>query len=254
MSYDLDLYRKDGSKEPFEQEEVKDKLKGEFNYIKFHPDTGPVMDFEVGHENEADSIEFHYQGKDKGYYWTYCSYGISDEVFKNFKNLVKDIAVKLDMQIQDVQMGEGLIDPEEYLAEDVKSSERFGHTKKITSKVVEMLPYVLPAKKKHFILYFIMSDNPEIGKGVYLALTGNGFYASKVEAGKSIDQVVKREIPELTGSGKYKIMGVQNYDTAKDRFGNELPRYSVFIEVPYFDPIDTDRKLKHKVEWRPIQK
>src|SRR3989344_6117514 len=254
MSYDLNRYRKDGSKEPFEQEAVKSKLRGRFNYIQFHPDTGPVMDFEVGQEKQGDNLEIHYQGKEKGCYWTYCSYGVSDEVFNNFKILVKDIATKLDLNIQDVQMGEELIDPVNFVADEPKSSDRFEYVKKVTSKVAEMFPFILPTKKKHFILYLIMINHPETGKGMYLSLSGNDLYASKVEVGESIDQVVKREIPELTGAGEYKIMEVQNLDTAKDKFGNDLPRYSVFIEVPFFDPSDTKRKLKYAVKWKHIQK
>lgn len=247
MSYDLNLYRKDGSKEPFEREEIKDKLENSFKDVAFQPESGPVMDFELSQENLADSLEFHYQGKEKGCYWTYCSYGVDDETFKNFKRGVKEVATALAMQIQDVQVGEDLIDPEEFTADDTESSEKFGHAQKITEKVIEKLPFILPTKSKLFILYFITADEPGKDSRVCLTIGDGHLYASKVEVGESIEQVVKREVPILTGSSEYKLIGAKPHDTAKDRFGNELPRYTIYVDVPYFEPAKRD--LKIKVEW-----
>jgi len=252
MSYDLNLFRKDGLKKPFEQEEVKSKLKGEFNYIKFDPETGPALTFSVGKEKEDDGLELFYQ-QDEGNYWTYCSYGVSEEAFENFRNLVKNVALKLELKIQDPQSGDELIDPDDFEPGDEKSSETFELTKNATANVVESLPFILPAKEKQFILYVITSKNPETGERMFLSFKEDECYSSKVEIDESIDQVVKREIPELTGSEEYKILGMQDFGTAKDKSGNELPRYSVFIEVPYYDPKDPAKKLKHESEWKPVE-
>lgn len=246
MSYDLKLYRKDNSKKPFKEEELKDKLGDSFGFTATHTKNGLAVGFDVGYESERDSIEFHHQ--EEGYYWTYCSYGVGEKDFIDFKKLVKDVAIKLNMHIQDPQVGENLIEPEDFIPDDTESCNRFGFVKKATQKVVEQLPWILPTKSKHFILYFIMSEDPVTHRNMLLTLGGDKLHASKVEPEESIDQVVKREIPELTGATEYKILQVRNYDTARDSYGNELPRYSVDIEVPYFDP--AKKNLKQRVEWR----
>jgi len=139
VSYDLNLFRKDGSKEPFEREDIEGKLHNSFKYVALHPESGPVLDFEVSRENEADSYEFHYHGKENGCYWTYCSYGVDEETFREFKSFVKEVAIALGMRIQDVQHGINLINPEEFITDDVESTVKFRYVKKVMKKVAEHL-------------------------------------------------------------------------------------------------------------------
>ena len=249
MSYVLHLYRKDHSKNPFTETELKNKLGNSYGYVAVHSEKNLAVGFDIG-KTEVDSTEFYHQGNDKGYYGTYCSYGIDEKEFMDFKRIVKDIAITLNLQIQDPQISENLIEPENFIPDDTVSSNRFTFTKQATKEVIKRLPWILTTKSKHFILYFIMSTDPVTHKNLFLTIGEKGMYASKVEPGESIDQVVKREIPELTGGTVYKILQAKDYDTARDRYGNELPRYSVIIEVPYFDPIK--KTLKQKVDWQPL--
>lgn len=250
MSYDLKLYRKDKSSKPFEEEEVKTKLSDSFEYLVVHPRDGFAIGFDVGYKAEDGGTEFYHQGEEKGYYWTYCSYGVDEQTFIDLKKLVKDVAEKLNLQIQDPQISNDMIDPATFNPSDPQSNKMFNLGKGSIQQFVEKSAWILPAKSKHFILYFVISNDPITNKKVLLTLGGDKMYASKVESEESIEQVVKREIPELTGADEYKIMQVQKHDTAKDRHGNELPRYAVFVEVPYFTP--EARALKQRVEWKTL--
>lgn len=247
MSYDLGFYKKDGSKKPFTETEFKNKIGDVFRLVAIHQKNGLAVGFDVGSKTEKDYIEFYHEGEGGGY-WTYCSYGVDEKKFIDFKKIVKDVAINLDLQIQDLQINEGLIDPKDFNPEDPKSNQSFNRTKNITKKIIKQLPWILPTESKHFILFFILSIDPATNKNVTLILGGGGLYGSKVEQGESIDQVVKREIPNLIGTTEYEIIQVQNFDTARDKYGNELPRYSVHIKVSYFDP--AKKILKHKVRWR----
>lgn len=109
-------------------------------------------------------------------------------------------------------------------------------------------PYSLPSEKKFFILYFITAKNPETLKNAVLTLVGNRYYASKVNTGESLISVIDREIVDLTGSNIYDLFDVQeNYDTAFDMHGKELPRTALYLDVPYFEI--KSRKLKYPMEW-----
>lgn len=248
MSYDINLHRKDKQKTPFTEAELRSGLEDTFEYINTNVVDGSVVDFEVGLD-PMNSSEFHYQNE-SGCYWTYCSYSVDDAVFNKFKSEVKTIATKLDLLIQDPQIDEELINPEDFTVKDDESSKKFDYAQQITEKISGDLPYILPAESKHFILYFIRSQDPINGNKVLLTLGQERLYASKVEVGESIDQVVRREIPKLTGSNEYKLLNSFEYDTAKDRFGNDLPRYALDIAIPYFDP--RTRHLKQMVEWKSV--
>ncbi len=247
MSYDLNLFQKNDIKKPFLETELKTKLQHSFKYIFTHTKENQVFGFELGKSSKEGYLEFSFQDE-KGCYWTYCSYGVEPQVFNDFKRDVKTVATKLDMLIQDPQISDDLMDPFDFEIEDEKSDNRFEFIKNVTEKVVEQLPYFLPSKTKHFILYFIVSKDSTTRKDVLLTLGNDKLYASKVEPDESIDQVVKREISGLTGSTEYKILEVLDHDFVKDRFGKELPRYGVYIEIPYFDPVD--KKLTQHVEWK----
>jgi len=140
MSYDLNLFRKRNNKKPFSKTEISNKLADHFGYIKEHVKGAEVAGFDVGHKEGGDIIKFFYnQEEGGGYYWTYCSYGVDDKTFKNFKKLVKDVAEKLDLQIQDVQVSEDLMDPDEFVLDDNESGGKFRYTKKVAQKIAEML-------------------------------------------------------------------------------------------------------------------
>lgn len=245
MSYDLKLYRKNRSPEPLNKEEL-EPLKPLFRvFITAADEKGKVKSFEVASENEQGWVRIEFCLQDDGSYWTYISYGGPPERFATFKREVKDVAIALGLQIQDPQLSSELVDPENYDAGSAESAKRFNY---IVNEVLPMTPHMIPATSKYFIKYFIKSKNPTTSKEVILTLGNNRIYASKVNVGESLLEVINREIVELTGSKEYKLVEVvDNYDSAFDRYGNRLPRSALFLEVPYFDP--KTRRLRYPMEW-----
>lgn len=211
---------------------------------------GGVEYFEAGDSRE-ENVELQYDRG--GYYWASCSYAVDSFVFTAFVRRVKEIAANLDMLIQDPQLQN---DPASFCYQDegyeATLASRFVSVKKTLEKFSKYPPSALPATGRFFILLSITSRDPETGKDVLLTSASGRLYASKVEAGESIEQVVKREMPELTGSSEFSIINVFRSDTAKDRLGNVLPRHMVVIRVPYFYP--KDRNVVKEVEWRALDR
>lgn len=245
MSYDLRLYRKNQSQEPLKKEEL-EPLKFKFNVsITAFDERGNVEGFEITPRNGQSGNISEFYRQDDGSYWASISYGMSAQEFVTFKKVVKDVASMLSLQIQDPQLNNELFDPENYDVGDRESTKRFNY---VSNVFLPKIPHMIPAKSKYFILYFIKSKNPATSKDVILTLGNNRTYASKVNIGETLLGVVNREIIELTGSSKYKLLKVvDKYDTAFDRHGNKLPRSAIYLEVPYFDP--KTKSLRYPVEW-----
>lgn len=117
----------------------------------------------------------------------------------------------------------------------------------ITKREVPEIPRTTPATSKHFILYRIQSINPATRATETLVFGEGTQYASKVNPGETLTQVIDREIVDLTGSKEYTLHSATEHDEAKDRFGNSLKRYLLMIEVPYFNP--ESRTLKYPAHW-----
>ncbi len=83
MSYDLRLYRKNKEHRPLTQEEI-ERLKGTFDvHVLNLDDVGHVIEFTAKYKGSTfEEDEFYYQ-KD-GSYWTYVSYGATNEEFDHF--------------------------------------------------------------------------------------------------------------------------------------------------------------------------
>jgi hypothetical protein len=254
MSYDLYLYRKNNIKKPYDSGEVLKKLNKTFKYIYEHVESDKVIGFDVGYDIKAPEIDVSYQGEEKGYYFTYCSYAVENNTFIKFKEMVVDIAKGLDMLICDPQIkpysSTRTQNPSEYNVDSIESRRAVSIVRSSLRQFEKLSPYILPTKEKHFIIYFISSTDPKTNKDFSLTLGNNRFYASKVNVGESIKDVVDREIVELTGSSKYDFMNIKRSDTAKDKYGNELERYALFIDVPFFNL--KNRKTKYKMIWEKL--
>lgn len=256
MSYDLRLYRKDKLKEPLSENKL-ESLNNKFKIvITEKDDQNRVLGFYAKYTDNNpewltdDGFEFYYQ--DKGYYFTYIAYSASEEMFEYFKKLTRDIALALNFQIQDTQMSEHIIDPNEY--ETFQPTENsFGFTQKILQGLANsnFLDYVTPSTFKYFIKYFLIAVEPNTEKRKMLLLEGNKMYCSKVNVGESLCEVINKEIELLTGSKLYQITNVLHGDFDYDRHGNKIPRYNVFLQIPYFNPYKI--KLKFNMKWRNLE-
>lgn len=249
MSYDLNLFRKDNFPEPFEEKVLQEKLAGVYGHLSVYLHEGRVTNFEVRTEEEKDSIEFSYQIED-GCYKTYCSYSVDDTTFRDFKRTVSSVAHALNLLIEDPQLGEERMEPEAFDKTYDKSTQTFEATKQITGSVMDQLPYLIPATATYFTVYFITSEDPVTKSRMVLTFESGQLYASKVEAGTSLHDTVKKDLKELLGASTFTIVQVSDYDTAHDKDGNELPRSAVLLTVPYVDPALEPRK--HTMEWQMV--
>lgn len=245
MSYDLYFFRRNNIKEPFKPGEVELRLKDHVFKVSEFVKDGYAMGFNVTINEGEEEMEFYHQKPEGSYYSTGCSYGVGKESFEGFKKGLVVVAKKLDLLIQDPQMGnDEIIEPDDFVFDEPKSGKAFQYVQ----NQLRNINYISPAAHKHFILYFVMAEEPAT-KNVLTLLTEDGLLlAGKVNKGESINQVVGREMPELTGQDKYRIVKVVTHDTARDRYGNELPRYAVSVVVPYFDPEKAN--TKRPMHWK----
>jgi len=241
MSYDLYLRRPEGVNNRFNPSEVSEKLKDNFGYINEYVEDGAVAGFDIGVKDENDCCEFYFQNEDEGY-WASCSYGLNDARFENFKQFIKTIATKLNLLIQDPQTSEEWLSSDKFSPDGEKSKTVYVNM----NQFLKNIPYTQVTKEKFFIIYLIISTGP-LGEKLQLCYENSGSPASKVGIGESINLVVQREIPELTGDQEYIIRNAVPYDSAQDRFGNLLPRYVVQVEVPFFYPTKT--KTERPMMW-----
>ena len=131
--------------------------------------------------------------------------------------------------------------PSEENSEDRKETER-------RRKLLGM-----PAESKYFIFYVILSKKPKTLENLYLSLENRGFFASKVEKGERLIDVIEREIKELIGGEKSKLIGIdEKYDFALDREGKSLPRTKLTFRANYFDVKAV--KTKYPMEWKELGK
>lgn len=118
---------------------------------------------------------------------------------------------------------------------------------RITKRIIPEISRTTPAVSKYFILYRISSKNSTTSETVMLVLDDGRIFASKVNPGETLTDVVNREIVDLTGSNEYTLNSVSEHDEAKDRFGNMLRRYALYIDVPFFNL--ENRKTRYSMKW-----
>ena len=265
MSYNLHIFKKNGSQKPFALKELEDKLHTVFDIFEYDPTHKDRVEWFVIHyfdKSPSHTWEFYYD-KEKGCYWARCSYSTDKNTFIDFRKVVSDVAILLNMQIQDPQIDEKIIDPKNFDINDQRSirarafmihtqyeiAMKFGgknaypSIESYCSKITE---------EKYFILYSIIARIPETFRLQYLVLDDGRFFASKVNKGETLTEVLNREVSELTGSNNYFVEDIADkYDSAPDRKGKYLPRTAVFLRVPYFNPDKV--KTKYLMRWVDIQ-
>lgn len=101
----------------------------------------------------------------------------------------------------------------------------------------------VPATAKYFVKLWLYSKNA-LGDSVILFfhqapstknLSDIQYYASKVNPGETLENVLHKEVLSITRSEKYTIRSIIDDDTASDRYGNEIKRYAVLLDVPFFE-------------------
>lgn len=244
MSYVLYLYPKNNEKVPFTEKELVEKIEIPYQVALWKGDN---VSFDIMYSGAApgSEYEFHF---DVDHYVASCSYSA---YIPQFKKVVKDVATSLQLFIEDQQISPlEKIDPLEYQVDDPRSIKAIAFVKKLLEK--PSLDLILPASSKYFILFFIVTENLE-NKSYYSLLLDDGrLYASKVEEGESLKEVLDREVVDLTGSKEYELIKIDaHYDTAPDKKGNLLPRSAIHINVPYFDPKLV--KTKYPMKWVEVK-
>ncbi len=252
MSYDLSLCKKDGIKEPFPKDEI-EALGVKFDIIiRKLDEKNNVVGFTTKNKNDKfdwleDGFDFWYQ--DEGYYATNISYSASKEAFDYFVNLASNLANELNIKVIDNQTDLDL--------DEEEAKENFDYDKKTTELVInsplfeEIVNLKLTAKSKYFIMYLLWATDPQTGKKVVLTYDSGKTYCSKVNPGETLRSVIDKEIPMLVGSKEYKFVKMLNGGTAPDRYGNYLPRFNIYIEIPYFNP--KERQLNFDFSWKEIK-
>ncbi|KKQ30088.1 MAG: hypothetical protein US68_C0012G0027 [Candidatus Shapirobacteria bacterium GW2011_GWE1_38_10] len=282
MSYDIFLYRKDGNLKPVKKEEVEKRLYPEFRIFEFNLDESEdATYFWIYYSQDAQwsGFDFTYQ-KDEGCYWASCPYTVDKDELEYFKKEVRDVAILLDFKIKDPQISEEFFDPADYNPNDPRGmkaiktikeamkpenmskilgqklvsaypSEENSEDRKETERRRKLLG--MPAESKYFIFYVILSKKPKTLENLYLSLENRGFFASKVEKGERLIDVIEREIKELIGGEKSKLIGIdEKYDFALDREGKSLPRTKLTFRANYFDVKAV--KTKYPMEWKELGK
>jgi hypothetical protein len=104
------------------------------------------------------------------------------------------------------------------------------------------------AETKYFIKLLITSyDSLDKNKERYLTLIMHEGekpdnlnkvmnYCSKVNPGEKLQEVIEREITEISGNPFYRCLNIEDDGFAKDKFGNDLKRLRLVIKIPYFEP------------------
>ena len=256
MSYDLNLHRQDKPKAPLQKADLK-KLKDKFDIvIQRSGEDGSVLDFAVKYKADNpewlsdDGFTFHFQ--EDGRYWTYISYSADDEMFDYFRKLARDISEILHFTIQDPQIGNEIMTPEEFTETFETGEDVSEFAKKLTEAIARnpLLQYAGPASSKYFTKFIIVARESETGNNVMLMMNGDQLYCNKVEKGEHFDEVILRDLEFLTGSKDYLSIDVKDGGYANDRHGNQLPRKDIIITVPFFDP--RTRNLPSIMSWRTI--
>ncbi|MBU1117581.1 hypothetical protein KKD37_01305 [Patescibacteria group bacterium] len=279
MSYDLFLYRKDGILEPLNKDDVEKKLYPEFSVFEFNSDKGKYATyFQVYFSQGAQwsGFDFTFQSED-GCYWASCPYSVDREELGYFKSVVRDVAILLDFKINDPQISKELFEAGDYDPNDVRGVKAIDLVKedmkpenmsKILGKRVRLTYPIMenslirkeglagllssPEKGKHFVFYVIFSRKPITLEDFYLTLDDGRFYASKVEKGESLEEVIKRDMKKLVGSEIYKLVEIdKNYDFALDKRGNKTPRTRLTLKVNFFE-IDKV-KSKYPMKWKKME-
>lgn len=244
MSYVLYLYPKNDKKIPFTEKELIEKIEVPYKATLWK---GDKVSFDIMYSGDSpgSEYEFHF---DVDHYVVSCSYS---GYIPQFKKVVKDVATFLQLYIEDQQISPlERIDPLKYKVDDPRSIKAIEFVNKLLEK--QNLELILPTSSKYFILFFITAVHPENHRYYSLLLDDGRIYASKVEEGESLREVLDREVVDLTSSKEYNLIKVDaNYDTAADKKGNILPRSAIHINVPYFDP--TLIKTKHSMKWVAIE-
>lgn len=252
MSYDLKLYRTNGKKGSLSKNEI-DSIRNKFDIIIRYEKDNNIISFAIKNKNDnfdwlEEGFDFWYQ--DEGCYLVTVPYSVSEEAFNYFINLVKNLTNELNLKIIDNQSGK------EFSEKDAK--EIFDYTKNVANRVIkspflwQLFDLKVPAKSKYFIMYFLISTDPQAKKKMVLTYDFGKVYCSKVNEGESLKSVLDKEIPMLIGSGEYKFVKKIDGGIAQDKYGNNIPRFNLYIEIPYFNP--KDRNLKYDFSWKELKK
>lgn len=249
MSYDLYLQSKNPNKKPLLREDF-DKLNEIFKVEILKQDENQnITEFSASHKTSNDALpnEFFCDTED-GNYWTHLSYAATKEQFANFIKIATDIARFLDMDVFDPQFGKTL----DLTEENSQNTQRFQTGQQTLQHVIKKFVVMpnTPTTSKFFTMYLITTKQPNTDRTVLLTQGKGSVYCSKVNPGETLLDVIKKELPLLTGSSEYKLKDIQDGGFDFDRHGNKLPRINLHIEVPYFDP--HEKNLKYPFIWEPL--
>lgn len=264
MSYDLKIFRKNSTHKHVTLQELEERFHTVFDIFEYDQEhRDHIRWFTVHYRDESPNLTWEFDFQDDGCYSTRCAYGVDRALFAKFRKVTQDVAMLLDAQIQDPQISQTLIDPKDFTIDNSESdsvrkmerqlSTEFAMEHDLTNATPSIVAYCSKkAEKKFFILYFMVGRIPNTDNLQYLVLENGGFFASKVNVGETLTEVLNREISELTGSSKYYVEHItERYDTALDRFHNTLDRTAVLLRIPYFDPAKT--ATKYPMKWIDAQ-
>lgn len=282
MSYDIFLYRKDGILKPYKKSEVKERLESKIDATEYYPEKGELAEgfsvyADLGEGKKNSGFELFFQ-KEEGCYWTSCSYAADAGFFQFFKKAIKELAILLELKIKDPQISEEIFEAADYNTDDSRSIKGIETMKEMLKpenisdilgeKVTLVYPLpknesippknfktletlFLPAEKKYFIFYVILSKDPKTNEYISLLREDDCYVASKVEKGEILKNVIKQHMKEFFNLEKFKLIRVEEeYDFAFDREGNELPRTQLTFFVEYFDLLGI--KTKFPMKWKNL--
>lgn len=269
MSYDIDLVGKKALASPLKREKFEipnPKISFDLQTMDGGKKEEEVTFFRAKFKKEPGGyFEFDYRdewlaiGKDgkevkipEGYYYTSVPYLRPLELYRHFFPFVIEVAKHLGLYIKDLQLGGEKISPEVYERVHLpRLLKRFAGSYE-HAKIIERRSWALnwPAEETYFIKYLIFNNEDQSkNRRLVLARENGTVYASKVEEGKFLRDVVKRELEEVFGVKDYTVEDVFDSDQARDRFGNWLKRKSVLVGVPY---IDLKKAGLQSWEWKEI--
>jgi len=247
MSYDLRLHSSLASDTKLKASEL-NKLEDKFliKDIKTDPE-GYLLGFSVSYSDEDDFFDFWRQ--DDNSYFSFITFGSPPEYKVKFRSIVKDIASALNLLISDPQASsKGRLSSDEFNAAEYASIQRLIAEKRLRDQINrnQMLDEV--TQTDYFVIYFVTTKSPESGDYLMLMLNTVGYYASKVRIGETLSKVISRDMKSFIPDVNYKVVDIKpNFDTAKDKNGNDLPRSAVYLTVPYFDPNEV--RPKGQLSW-----
>lgn len=262
MSYDIFLHSKHDKNKSITTE-FWTKLQQELSVESIDKNTdGSIKNFYGKYKGESPAWVgkgFEYYQQDNGDYVTSISYSATDEMLQYGIKLSTDIAAAIDFTIYDPQFSDESLSPEEYANQTNTSLDIANRTRRFTQGIATNLithplfphkPIIIsPASMTYFTQYLVYSNDPETDLLVIL-LQGNQTYCSKVERGEKLQEVMDREIPLLTGSSEYRFLEIGDGGSARNKHGDDLPRFNLIIAVPYFDP--KSRNLIQPSSWVKI--